>query len=115
MDIDQYVDMGVQFSRGCPFKCEFCDITLMLGNRVRTKTPEQVFAELPVADGALDDAITAAAPYDLIIANVLAGPLVSMAPELAAIATPGATIGGTPTSGPPGTGGTAGGPALGNR
>ena len=48
--------------------------------------------ELVVADGALDDAITAAAPYDLIIANVLAGPLVSMAPELAAIATPGATI-----------------------
>jgi ribosomal protein L11 methyltransferase len=48
--------------------------------------------ELIVADGALDDAITAAAPYDLIIANVLAGPLVSMAPELAAIATPQATI-----------------------
>ena len=48
--------------------------------------------ELIVADGALDDAITAAAPYDLIIANVLAGPLVSMAPELAAIATPGGTI-----------------------
>lgn len=51
-----------------------------------------VRVELVVADGALDDAITAAAPYDLIIANVLAGPLVSMAPELAAIATPGATI-----------------------
>ena len=48
--------------------------------------------DLIVADGALDDAITAAAPYDLIIANVLAGPLVSMAPELAAIAAPGATI-----------------------
>lgn len=48
--------------------------------------------DLIVADGALDDAITAAASYDLIIANVLAGPLVSMAPELAAIATPGATI-----------------------
>ena len=47
---------------------------------------------LIVADGALDDAITARAPYDLIIANVLAGPLVSMAPELAAIAAPRATI-----------------------
>ena len=47
---------------------------------------------LVVADGALDDTITAAAPYDMIIANVLAGPLVSMAPELAAIAAPGATI-----------------------
>jgi ribosomal protein L11 methyltransferase len=48
--------------------------------------------ELIVADGALNDAITASAPYDLIIANVLAGPLVSMAPELAAIAAPNATI-----------------------
>ena len=45
-----------------------------------------------VADGALDPGITAAAPYDLIVANVLAGPLVSMAAELAAIASPGAAI-----------------------
>jgi ribosomal protein L11 methyltransferase len=48
--------------------------------------------ELVVADGALSDAITARAPYDLVIANILAGPLVSMAPELAAIADAGATI-----------------------
>lgn len=48
--------------------------------------------ELIVADGALSDAITAGAPYDLIIANILAGPLVSMAPELAAIAGSRATI-----------------------
>lgn len=47
---------------------------------------------LVVADGALADAITDRAPYDLILANVLAGPLVSMAPELAAIAAPDATI-----------------------
>lgn len=47
---------------------------------------------LIVADGALSDAITAGAPYDLVIANILAGPLVSMAPELAAIADAGATI-----------------------
>ena len=45
-----------------------------------------------VADGALHDDISACAPYDLVIANVLAGPLVSMAPELAAIAAPGAAI-----------------------
>jgi ribosomal protein L11 methyltransferase len=45
-----------------------------------------------VADGALHDAISGRAPYDLIIANVLAGPLVSMAPELAAIAAPGAVL-----------------------
>ncbi|MEG3087371.1 50S ribosomal protein L11 methyltransferase [Sphingomonas sp. PB4P5] len=48
--------------------------------------------DLIVADGTLDDAITARAPYDLVIANILAGPLVSMAPELAAIAAPHATI-----------------------
>ena len=48
--------------------------------------------DLIVADGALDDAITARAPYDLVIANILAGPLVSMAPELAAIAASRATI-----------------------
>ena len=48
--------------------------------------------ELIVADGALHEAITARAPYDLVIANILAGPLVSMAPELAAIAAPNATI-----------------------
>jgi ribosomal protein L11 methyltransferase len=48
--------------------------------------------ELIVADGALSDAITARAPYDLVIANILAGPLVSMAPELAAIADARATI-----------------------
>jgi len=47
---------------------------------------------LIVADGALDDGIAARAPYDLLIANILAGPLVSMAPEVAAIAAPRATI-----------------------
>ena len=47
---------------------------------------------LVVADGALDEAITAGAPYDLVIANILAGPLVSMAPELAAIAASQAVI-----------------------
>lgn len=48
--------------------------------------------ELVVADGALSDAIMARAPYDLLIANILAGPLVSMAPEIASIAAPRATI-----------------------
>lgn len=47
---------------------------------------------LVVADGTLDPAVVAPAPYDLVIANILAGPLVSMAPELAAIAAPGAMI-----------------------
>jgi ribosomal protein L11 methyltransferase len=48
--------------------------------------------ELVVADGARSSEIAAAAPYELIIANILAGPLVAMAPEIAAIAAPSATI-----------------------
>jgi radical SAM superfamily enzyme YgiQ (UPF0313 family) len=44
--MDLYLDMAVQFSRGCPFECDFCDITLMLGRRVRAKTPGQFLAEL---------------------------------------------------------------------
>ena len=47
---------------------------------------------LIVADGALSEAIAANAPYDLLIANILAGPLISMAPEVAAIAAPHAAI-----------------------
>ena len=48
--------------------------------------------DLVVADGARDAAIADGAPYDLVIANILAGPLIAMAPEIAAIAAPGATI-----------------------
>lgn len=46
LDAGRYMDMAVQFSRGCPFQCEFCDITLMFGRRVRTKSPGQILAEL---------------------------------------------------------------------
>jgi radical SAM superfamily enzyme YgiQ (UPF0313 family) len=41
-----YVTMSVQFSRGCPFDCEFCDIIVMNGRVPRTKAPEQLIAEL---------------------------------------------------------------------
>ncbi|WP_375382796.1 50S ribosomal protein L11 methyltransferase [uncultured Sphingomonas sp.] len=47
---------------------------------------------LLVADGTRDPTIAERAPYDLIIANILAGPLIAMAPEIAAIAAPGATV-----------------------
>ena len=48
--------------------------------------------ELLVADGARSAEIEDAAPYDLLVANILAGPLSAMAPEIAALAAPGATI-----------------------
>jgi radical SAM superfamily enzyme YgiQ (UPF0313 family) len=46
MDLKSYVSMAVQYSRGCPFDCDFCNITALLGHRVRTKTSEQILAEL---------------------------------------------------------------------
>jgi radical SAM superfamily enzyme YgiQ (UPF0313 family) len=45
-DLGRYATMCIQFSRGCPFDCEFCNITAMLGHRPRTKSAEQIIAEL---------------------------------------------------------------------
>ncbi|TWT77357.1 Ribosomal protein S12 methylthiotransferase RimO [Posidoniimonas polymericola] len=42
----RYASMCVQFSRGCPYDCEFCNVTALLGKRPRTKPPERVIAEL---------------------------------------------------------------------
>lgn len=48
LKLDRYAMVSLQFSRGCPFRCEFCDIIVMFGRKPRTKTPEQVCRELDV-------------------------------------------------------------------
>jgi radical SAM superfamily enzyme YgiQ (UPF0313 family) len=42
----KYISMVVQFSRGCPFQCEFCDIITLYGRKPRTKSPRRLLAEL---------------------------------------------------------------------
>jgi radical SAM superfamily enzyme YgiQ (UPF0313 family) len=46
IDMREYASMIVQFSRGCPFNCEFCSVTELFGHRTRFKTADQVIAEL---------------------------------------------------------------------
>jgi radical SAM superfamily enzyme YgiQ (UPF0313 family) len=46
ISMKNYTSMNVQYSRGCPFDCDFCDITVLYGRKPRTKTKEQVIAEL---------------------------------------------------------------------
>ncbi|MFO1498564.1 MAG: B12-binding domain-containing radical SAM protein [Verrucomicrobiota bacterium] len=48
INVRDYATMAVQFSRGCPFDCEFCDIIVMNGRVPRTKQPERLVSELEV-------------------------------------------------------------------
>jgi radical SAM superfamily enzyme YgiQ (UPF0313 family) len=46
LEMDKYASMSIQYSRGCPFDCEFCSITVLNGHKPRTKNKEQLLTEL---------------------------------------------------------------------
>ncbi len=46
INMKRYAAMSIQFSRGCPFNCDFCNITALLGHRTRHKTAAQIITEL---------------------------------------------------------------------
>ncbi len=46
INMRHYVSMDLQYSRGCPYQCSFCEISILFGNEVRTKGREQIIAEL---------------------------------------------------------------------
>ncbi len=48
LDKKKYASLSIQYSRGCPYDCEFCSITMLNGRRPRTKSKEQFLAELNV-------------------------------------------------------------------
>ena len=46
IDLKKYAYAIVQYSRGCPYMCDFCDVTALFGRRPRTKTAKQIINEL---------------------------------------------------------------------
>jgi radical SAM superfamily enzyme YgiQ (UPF0313 family) len=46
INMKKYASMSIQFSRGCPFNCDFCNVTVLFGHRPRLKSAQQVIAEL---------------------------------------------------------------------
>lgn len=50
IDMKHYLYAIVQYSRGCPYLCDFCDVTALFGRKPRTKTPQQIITELEAID-----------------------------------------------------------------
>jgi len=46
LSVNDYAIMNIQVSRGCPYSCDFCEITTLLGHKVRMKNPQQILSEL---------------------------------------------------------------------
>jgi radical SAM superfamily enzyme YgiQ (UPF0313 family) len=46
INTDHYASMSIQYSRGCPYNCDFCDITFLYGHKPRTKNKDQIIVEL---------------------------------------------------------------------
>ncbi len=46
IDLKHYASMSIQFSRGCPFNCDFCNVTTLFGHKPRIKTTQQILTEL---------------------------------------------------------------------
>ena len=46
IDLRYYDSLSLQFTRGCPFNCDFCNVTALLGHKMRLKTTKQLIAEL---------------------------------------------------------------------
>jgi len=46
LELKHYAIMSIQYSRGCPFNCDFCNITALLGRTPRNKSPSRIIAEL---------------------------------------------------------------------
>ncbi|MFP4144932.1 MAG: B12-binding domain-containing radical SAM protein [Phycisphaeraceae bacterium] len=46
LKLERYAAMNVQYSRGCPFNCDFCNVTSLFGHKPRTKSAEQIIDEL---------------------------------------------------------------------
>ncbi|MDA3926592.1 MAG: B12-binding domain-containing radical SAM protein [Kiritimatiellae bacterium] len=48
LNLKHYATMSIQFSRGCPFNCDFCNVTALLGHKFRIKSAAQIIAELDI-------------------------------------------------------------------